>query len=1736
MFNIKCTNLFSVFAVRLLAVLFGLGLFTNLSFGQTSTGNGNWNANSNPPWSTSTAPSAATATSIGNTITLNIAAPTTGSLAGNGIVTASIGATLTLGALNTNTTFSGVINNAGSAIALTKTGTGTLILSGNNSYTGATNVSGNGVLNIQNNNALGGTGAGTTVASGSALEIQGNITVGAEAMSLTGTGIGTNGALRNINSTNTYGGTITLGGATTIQSDAGTLTLSAANAITGAAQNLTIEGAGNGVISGTITTTSGTVTKNDAGNWTLSGANTYTGITTINAGVLNIQNNNALGGTGAGTTVASSSALEIQGNITIGAEALSLTGTGIGTNGALRNVGGNNTYGGTITLGGATTIESDGGTLTLSAANAITGAAQNLTIEGAGNGVISGTITTTSGTVTKNNAGDWTLSGANTYTGTTTINAGTISVANATGLGTTAGATVVNSGGTLDINGVSVAENISIAGTGDGGVGALTGIGTGSMSGTVAMTAASTIGGAGTLNVSGVVSGAFALTKDGAGSLILSGVNTYTGNTILTGGTVRVNADVAASTNGPLGNNAGAVQLNGGDLQVNSTNFTRALSVTANGSAIDAFGAARTVSGAISGAGFTLQVGGTTAAAAEGQNLTLSGVISSTLGLTKIGTSTTTLSGANTYTGVTTINAGILSVGTIGNGGAASSNLGSATNAASNLVLGGGTLEYTGGTSSTNRNFTLTAGTTSSIDVNSAAATLTISGSSTATTGGLTKTGAGTLVLSGTNLHTGPTTVSEGTLKLSSSTTLSASSAITVSAGATLDLTALASPVTIGSISGPGTVLYPAGGLIIGDNTNSSYGGDIPATITTLTKVGTGTVTLSGTNLYTGVTNVNAGTLSVTNADGLGTVGSNTVVAAGATLDIADGVTVAEPVSIGGTGVGGLGTLTSSGTGTLSGTVAMTANSTVGGSGVGTLTLSGVISGAFDLTKNGTTTTVLSGVNTYPGAVTINNGTLSVSSIANAGTNSALGTGSTTPAIAIASTGTLQYIGNGHSSSRVINLTGSGASVDASGTGAMTLTGGITGNTRNLILTGSGNGVESGVIATTSGSVTKTGSGTWSLTGANTYTGGTVISDGILSLGAANVLANGGKVTLNGGTLGTLTFAETMGTLDLEDISSIELGPSSTLNFAASNGETWAAGKKLTINGWKGTYTTVNPVTSSATGSEIFVGSLATHLTAGQVAQIQFFNAGNYYPAKILATGEIVPNCIVAVTSASYSSVTSAVANNVNYNITGGTTYTWSRAAVTGISNTASTNQTSDPIVETLTNTTTSAINVTYVITTAAGGGCASGTFEYVVSVNPVNSVACSSVPASPPQPACATLSNLNTPGATTLVTGTSYGFCGTSYSTGNVDGGVSNAPIYVLSGQTLTIGGNVNTASNIYVFAGATLNLTGDFNTTGSNLYVYGTLNHAVSGTSKVQGSPSTIYIAPGGVYNGGDLQMNGSGTIINEGTMILKKLDQFQGSAKMCVHNSGCVSTAAILTVNATNIITFGGSLGYFYYSGTTCPTPNNALSSSTDMRICAAISVADAAASSGGNCNGKFGSATVTYGCRPSSNNCPGAIALPITLTFFKPTLTNEGVIIRWGTNSQWHSDYFVIEKSQNGIDWEYVNSLPSDNGKYRYKEFSITDPNPYEGDSYYRLVEVDKDGKRKVYATDFIHNDKTFAGFSIYPNPSNGSFIVAISGDSPRYQMSVFDVLGKNLGVYTLSAGKNEINTADRKSVV
>jgi fibronectin-binding autotransporter adhesin len=196
----------------------------------------------------------------------------------------------------------------------------------------------------------------------------------------------------------------------------------------------------------------------------LSGDSDYTGTTAINAGRILITHGNALGSTAGGTIVASGAQLMLS-NVTVGAEALTISGTGLPAGsaiaGALRSLG-TNTWGGKVALGANATIFGGSGTsLTLDVASgdAVDLASHTLTIDGAGSTRVNDAVTGTGG-ITKTGSGVTTLAGANTYSGTTTVSEGTLSVNGSTaggvvsvssgatlaGSGTLGGATTINSG------------------------------------------------------------------------------------------------------------------------------------------------------------------------------------------------------------------------------------------------------------------------------------------------------------------------------------------------------------------------------------------------------------------------------------------------------------------------------------------------------------------------------------------------------------------------------------------------------------------------------------------------------------------------------------------------------------------------------------------------------------------------------------------------------------------------------------------------------------------------------------------------------------------------------------------------------------------------------------------------------------------------------------------------------------------------------------------------------------------------------------------------------------------------------------------------------------------------------------------------------------------------------------------------------------------------------------------
>lgn len=145
----------------------------------------------------------------------------------------------------------------------------------------------------------------------------------------------------------------------------------------------------------------------------------------------------------------------------------------------------------------------------------------------------------------------------------------------------------------------------------------------------------------------------------------------------------------------------------------------------------------------------------------------------------------------------------------------------------------------------------------------------------------------------------------------------------------------------------------------------------------TVNKSGTGTLILTNANTYTGSTTINAGIAVVQNPTALGSTRGATKVASGATLQVKGGLTIADKLTLNGTGAAGTtGALECvTGTNTWAGAISLASASTIAVD-AGQLTISGVMSGKGSLTRAGAGSLIVSALNTYTGGTTVNGGVL----------------------------------------------------------------------------------------------------------------------------------------------------------------------------------------------------------------------------------------------------------------------------------------------------------------------------------------------------------------------------------------------------------------------------------------------------------------------------------------------------------------------------------------------------------------------------------------------------------------------------------------------------------------------------------------------------------------------------------------------------------------------------------------
>lgn len=602
-------------------------------------------------------------------------------------------------------------------------------------------------------------------------------------------------------------------------------------------------GTGAGKISG-----SATLTKNGSGTLVLDTLNDNTGLVTINSGTVQVGDGGNNGDIGAGNIVNNAALVFMQ-------PASRTVNGSISGSGSLTQQGSstlilaqNNSYSGPTTIASGT-LQVGTGTAVGTVGPAAIADNGTINFNRSGSFTVNNGISGT-GSVSFNGTATVTLAGTNSYDGVTTVGAGTTvklgsaNVIPAFG----AGSNNVSVSGKLDLNGFS--QTISrLNGTGSlvNDSGSATNVltinydGAGTADSTVLMTDNDGTG------------GKLALVKLGSGSQILRAASTFTGGTIVSNGALNVRGASALGL--------GPVILRGGNLSFAGINFTNSVEVDSNAT-FDTPNAANVVFyGNITGSSnLTVSINPTETFSWNGAATQLAGftgtIVISNAGFFRFQASQGSAAATFDMTGnPATINsqsAGTYQLGALV--GDSSPFLGGANG--STFVIGGKNLSTTFG------------------------------GTLNATSNNLVKVGTGTFTLSGPNSFTGTTTVSNGVLALTGSTTLDSNSGISVNTGGKLDVSGINGGVlNLGNIANQ---TLTGGGTILGSVNATGNGiatinpGDSIGTLTinnALTLAGNSVLTMELNRTNTGATSdmISAGSITANGTLNVTNLGPNLV-------------------------------------------------------------------------------------------------------------------------------------------------------------------------------------------------------------------------------------------------------------------------------------------------------------------------------------------------------------------------------------------------------------------------------------------------------------------------------------------------------------------------------------------------------------------------------------------------------------------------------------------------------------------------------------------------------------------------------------------------------------------------------------------------------------------------------------------------------------------------------------------
>ena len=318
-----------------------------------------------------------------------------------------------------------------------------------------------------------------------------------------------------------------------------------------------------------------------------------------------------------------------------------------------------------------------------------------------------------------------------------------------------------------------------------------------------------------------------------------------------------------------------------------------------------------------------------------------------------------------------------------------------------------------------------------------------------------------------------------------------------------------------------------------------------------------------------------------------------------------------------------------------------------------------------------------------------------------------------------------------------------------------------------------------------------------------------------------------------------------------------------------------------------------------------------------------------------------------------------------------------------------------------------------------------------------------------------------------------------------NLNGGT----IIVASGGTLTINGSgtLNLNNNVTIVNYGTLNINRDVQMQNNGNVIINATHAAV-----IQMPGHTLTISGSNASSGNIL--------INKGTIYLKTLEITSNSNGVCLGDQSILQTEEYKNSKTNAITVEPGAVAVLRI---TVSGRNDApLSASANLHICKSSAASFSGSSS-------VGSATIYENCSSA------AAALPITLKSFQTKVASGSVLLVWETAAEKNNDFFLIERSTDGVDFETVSERIPGAGNSEYSSrYTWTDPFPAAGINYYRLKQVDLDGTVYYHGIRTAKIEQGAFETRVFPNPVTEMLSIRLSGETAS-TISILDMTGRRV---------------------